>query len=456
MITRKINEDEKREILSFSYVNEKKDYLQNIQVNDLAKHKKVIFELGTGFGKTFLAIKAIKRCQIKFGGSYIIIVPDLRLKQSWEQDLKGIDNCYVYVVNSFTMKNINIPDDVIMTIFDECHHYANSDSMYFSNAIKIINAKYQCCLSATLNDKQLKYLYTLGFNYRWQIPLEQCLSLDLVIPYNIYNISVSLTEEEKEKYVKIQNDYNNNLYYFENYLALNSINTNLASVLATSLLPNPKIKNKEIKFMGVIYKTNMDLANSISKFLNIPAGVLIYNAKMFQIYRNKRNTLLHNAENKIKLCDEFLNLENVKNNKVVVFTNTKLNAEKIVKLNKKKRRGYYTGNDNKNILQDFFDFNFPHLITIKKVDEGQLDNEVGIGISLSHQSESRRVVQKLGRLIRKDVNNPNKKAIFLNVYVESFDYYGKKYISQDEKWLKKSLEKMKFITYIQDLNEIQF
>jgi len=354
------------------------------------------------------------------------------------------------------MKNINIPDDVIMTIFDECHHYANSDSMYFSNAIKIINAKYQCCLSATLNDKQLKYLYTLGFNYRWQIPLEQCLSLDLVIPYNIYNISVSLTEEEKEKYVKIQNDYNNNLYYFENYLALNSINTNLASVLATSLLPNPKIKNKEIKFMGVIYKTNMDLANSISKFLNIPAGVLIYNAKMFQIYRNKRNTLLHNAENKIKLCDEFLNLENVKNNKVVVFTNTKLNAEKIVKLNKKKRRGYYTGNDNKNILQDFFDFNFPHLITIKKVDEGQLDNEVGIGISLSHQSESRRVVQKLGRLIRKDVNNPNKKAIFLNVYVESFDYYGKKYISQDEKWLKKSLEKMKFITYIQDLNEIQF
>jgi len=50
MITRKINEDEKRKILSFSYVNEKKDYLQNIQVNDLAKHKKVIFELGTGFG----------------------------------------------------------------------------------------------------------------------------------------------------------------------------------------------------------------------------------------------------------------------------------------------------------------------------------------------------------------------------------------------------------------------
>ena len=50
MIIRKINEHEKRELSSFSHVNQKKDYLQNIQVTDLAKYKKVIYELATGFG----------------------------------------------------------------------------------------------------------------------------------------------------------------------------------------------------------------------------------------------------------------------------------------------------------------------------------------------------------------------------------------------------------------------
>lgn len=395
MIIRKIKKEEREHVLSFSSLNERKDYLQDIQIKELAQEKKVIYELATGFGKSYLGVKAIKRCLNKFGGSAVITVPDLRLKASWEKDLEGIDNCYIYVVNSLTIQNKPVPDDVIIAIYDEAHHYANPDSMFFSQAIKKVKAKYQACFSATLNEKQKKYLYTLGFHYKWEIPLEECLKLELVIPYQIYNIPVQFTEEEKREYVKIQDEYNNHLHYFEQYLAVSNVNTNLASVLATSLLPKYNSKATEVKFMGVVYKSPLQLASTIAAVVNVKEGVLMYHAKKWQGYRTKRNNLLHNAFNKLALANQLLNL--VKDEKAVVFTNTKINAEKIVKLDKKNRRGYYSGNDHHSILQSFFDFEFPHLIAIKKVDEGQLDNEVRIGISLNHESESRRKIQQLGK-----------------------------------------------------------
>lgn len=390
----------------------------------------------------------------KFGGSAIVVVPDLRLKASWEEDLKGIDNCYVYVVNSFTMQNIAIPDDVIIAVYDEAHHYANPDSIYFSQTVKKVKAKYQACLSATLNERQKKYLYSLGFEYKWEVSLEECLKLQLVIPYQIYNIPVQFTEEERKEYVKIQDEYNNHLHYFEQYLALSNVNTNLASVLATSLLPKYNSKSTEVKFMGVVYKSPLQLTSTIAAVVNVKEGVLIYHAKKWQGYRTKRNNLLHNASGKIELANQLLNL--VKDEKAVVFTNTKINAEKIVKLDREKRIGYYTGNDNRTILQSFFDFEFPHLIAIKKVDEGQLDNEVRIGIALTHESESRRKIQCLGRTLRIDKNNPNKYAIFINIYVESFKIGDKEYKSQDEKWIASSLKGMRFVEYIDNIEQINW
>lgn len=451
---RKITNEEKKYLSTLKTTNERKDYLQNIQITDLAKRNKVIFQLATGFGKSFLAVKAIKRCKAKFGGSFVVVVPDLRLKASWEDYTKDIGDVYVYVVNSFTMSNVYIPDDVIMTIFDEAHHYANPDSMYFSQAVKKVNAKYQACLSATLNDKQVKYLYTLGFAYKWEITLEDCLRLQLVIPYRIYNIPVEFTNEEKKEYAKLQDEYKNNLYWFEQYLLASNVNINLASVLASALLPKTPYSSGEVKFMGVKYNSYIDLAKTISNVVGVNYGVLLSHAKKWRVYRTKRNNLLHNAENKIKLCDEILKI--VHNKKAVVFTNTKLNAEKIVKLNKSKRKGYYSGKDDKTILQDFFDFVYPHLVAIRKVDEGDLDNEVSVGINLTHQSESRRSYQSLGRLLRFDPNDKNKKAIYINIYVEDYELYGKKYISQDKKWLLSSQKEMKFVEYIDNINEINW
>lgn len=352
------------------------------------------------------------------------------------------------------MQNIVIPDDVIIAIYDEAHHYANPDSIYFSQTVKKVKAKYQACLSATLNERQKKYLYSLGFEYKWEVSLEECLKLQLVIPYSIYNIPVQFTEEEKLEYAKVQDEYNDYLSLFEKYLALSNVNTNLASVLATCLLPKYNSKSTEVKFMGVIYKSPLDLASSVGAVLDVKPGVLIYNAKKWQGYRTKRNNLLHNATNKIALANQLLNL--VKDEKAVVFTNTKINAEKIVKLDKSKRIGYYTGNDNHSILQSFFDFKFPHLIAIKKVDEGQLDNEVRIGISLNHESESRRKIQQLGRLLRIDKNNLNKHAIFINGYVESFKIGDKEYKSQDEKWIASSLKGMRFVEYIDNVQQINW
>ena len=392
-MNRVLSKSEERDVLSLSSLNERRDFVQNLAVNFLAHNKKSIFVWTTGSGKTKIGIKSIEKCKKKFGGSYIIVVPDLRLKQAWENDTKHIDNCYVYVVNSFTMSNVFIPDDVKMVVYDECHHYANKDSMYFSQAIKKINAKWHCCLSATLNANQLQYLYSLGFSSTFTLDINTALRLGLVIPYRIYNLGIEFTDEEKELYAKYQTEYKNHLYYFEQYLGkINYPNVNYASVLATCLL----VKTKGIvKFNNVVYKNVYALAEHVSSVVGINSGVLFYKAKMWEGQRSKRNHLLHNAQNKLTTANELLNMFDKQ--KVVVFTNTKKNAEILVKQNKHKRQRYYSGKDGKDILERFFDFKFPHLVTIRKCDEGDLDNEVGIGINLTHQSESRSLKQRLGK-----------------------------------------------------------
>lgn len=50
MRIRKISREERDKVLSFSSLNQRKDFLQDIQIKELAQQKKVIYELATGFG----------------------------------------------------------------------------------------------------------------------------------------------------------------------------------------------------------------------------------------------------------------------------------------------------------------------------------------------------------------------------------------------------------------------
>lgn len=58
--------------------------------------------------------------------------------------------------------------------------------------------------------------------------------------------------------------------------------------------------------------------------------------------------------------------------------------------------------------------------------------------------------------MRIDKNNPNKYAIFINGYVESFKVFDKEYKSQDEKWLASSLKNMRFVEYIDNIEQINW
>lgn len=58
--------------------------------------------------------------------------------------------------------------------------------------------------------------------------------------------------------------------------------------------------------------------------------------------------------------------------------------------------------------------------------------------------------------MRIDKNNPNKYAVFINAYVESFKVFDKEYKSQDEKWLISSLKNMRFVEYIDNIEQINW
>lgn len=454
MINRELSKEEEKKTISFQTLQEKQDYTQTLAVNELAIHKSIVCTFSTGSGKTYIAIKAIQRCSAKFGGSYIVVVPDKRLLGVWKKFLKDIPNVYVYVVHSFTMKDVYIPDDVIMCIYDECHHYLSKDNIYFSTAISKVNCKYKLLLSATLSENHLKYCKELGVKLNFHLPIIQAYKIGLVAEFKFYNIGVEFTEKEKKQFIEIQNNYKNYLYKFEEYIKLfPDANINYAAYLASCVLKDKKGKTNKYKWEGKVFNSSKELATEIATKLNIGIGSIYYFANKWQIEMGKRCRLYYNAENKINLANEILELI-PSTQKVVVFSSSKKNADIITKLGEG-RQSYYSGRDSSDILKRFQSGQFPVLSVVKKCDEGDLDDEVSIGINLFHVSTQTSINQRLGRLCRKDKNNPNKIGFLISAYIDDFEYEGEKYYSNDLNWLKQSLKKSRFIYYVNSIEEIE-
>jgi len=454
MINRILSKEEEKIAISLSTLLEKQNYTQTLAVNELAIHKSVVATFSTGSGKTFIAIKAIQRCSEKFGGSYIVVVPDRRLSDVWKKFLKNIPNVYVYVVHSFTMKDVYIPNDVLMCIYDECHHYLSKDNIYFSTAISKIDCKYKLLLSATLSENHLKYCEELGVKLNFSLPIIQAFKIGLVAEFKFYNIPVEFTPKEKMEFLKIQNEYKNYLYKFEQYIALfPNANVNYAAYLAGCVLKDKKGKTNKYKWEGRVFNSSKELATDIATKLNIGIGSVYYFANKWQVEMGKRCRLYYNAENKLKLANQLLELIS-STEKVVVFNSNKRNADALTKLGKG-RQSYYSGKDSSDILKKFQSGEFPVLNVVKKADEGDLDDEVSIGINLFHVSTQTAINQRLGRLCRKDKNNPNKIGFLISIYVDDFYFGEERMYSSDLNWLRQSLKNSKFITFIESIEEIE-
>lgn len=153
----------------------------------------------TGFGKTVVAINAIRHHNVKRSHLPIhVVVPTTPLKKQWEsitQKLK-MYNVEVFTVNTYT----KVARSCSFLIGDEAHWYSNEDAEVFSKVFGQTECKFVLPLSATLSEEEQMFLERNGIKQLDNIPIEMARRNGWVSDYEEYNLGIELNEVDREYY----------------------------------------------------------------------------------------------------------------------------------------------------------------------------------------------------------------------------------------------------------------
>lgn len=453
-------------------------------------------EACTRFGKTMIAIIAIKRLNLKDESKKtIVIVPKLHLLNDWIKEDGHINtfnlkNVEVYVVNSYVLSDNQWECDLL--VLDEAHRYANEDSEYFSTTLNKTNYKYVICLSATLDINKRKFLESYGIKRAGLVTLTEAERKGWISKHYIYNLELELGEEELDKYNEIQDIYSSTFSKFEH-------NWNYARGCSMANNSTYFDRDENVRRTGSEWRTwlaqrnnwNPSLGNdhdwspkSISKF-----------AQQWNWAVNQRQLFLHNHPLKIKATqDIILHL----NKPTIIFSESTQFADEISLLLEGDVQSYHSKiptkiykdstfkkmvaigvkKDGKSmfkmlksgsiltykevkaifskakrlsgdklklkIIEDFNNGNLLGVSTVKALNEGLDSDRAEVGIIASGTSKSLDNTQRSGRILNQV---DGKTAIIVNLVIKG---------TQDMKWLKRRQHKIPEgkIRTIKNINEI--
>lgn len=452
-------------------VNDTKSLIQRKSINVTLKDfgGNGVIEAYTGFGKGKIGRDIIERIKTKIPDSKILIlVPSLHLKASWEESVKQYSNVEVFVLNTYTISMANVIKTVDLLLIDEVHHVLGSESKFFSTALEKTNAKYKIGLSAKLNDSQIKVLEENGIKISYKIELIDGIKLGLVPRFKIFNIGVDFTDTEKIEYYKwekITTDCNNKWQPIKSRSGMNLYD--IALWYATKKEKFQTWSTPICKLAGVEDKNKQfniprtDFINILADFLDITYNELSQILYFYNKCITEKEKIIRNSITKIQIAKEFIETNEKKSiifapndinisNKILTFSNHSDTIAYNSSVSKAKK---------KKILDTFKNGGFRNLLTIKALDEGYDVPDIEVGLILQIVGQTGNNIQRLGRILRYDVNNPEKLASLIYVYMNSFEIYNDEtgelleIVPADNKRLKHAQKDLLNIFYINNLKE---
>lgn len=374
---------------------EKKDYIGT-------------FEWATGVGKTFAGVLAMKRFP---GIRKMIIVPSRPLKSQWLKEITKhqIINAKVIVVNT-AIKHFYETD---LLVLDEIHRFnANTFSQIFDK----IKYNKVLGLTATFERTDKKhYFMEKHCPIIHKIPIKEALRLGFISDMIVYNYGIKLSDEAKKIYEYYDKEFNKYFQFF-----------NYEFDLAMSCLKTPEARKVYSIRSGYDEKTIRVMAINFNRTMAKRKELIYYN-------RDKLSAVL--------------NLVNIyKSNKIIVFTervNIMNTLHKLIK-NSYIYDTKFSKDKKDSIINNFTNSENGVLIAVKALDEGIDIPDADIGIIHSNSSSKRQMVQRSGRIIRK---NEDKIALIINVYLED---------TQDKKWLLNRIEGVPNMYWTNDINQITY
>lgn len=345
---------------------------------------------GTGFGKSRVGVRAVKEVMVHNPRPALILVPFDHLKDRFKDEFNkngGLPSmepdfeCYASIDRLDPEKySIIVCDEIHLGLTDRCMEFYNQRKgpMLFLTATRPEDELY--C-------QRMQHLCPMVY----EISLDECVRKGLVAPYRIECIGVGLTRAEQSDYSIVSKNFG----YWKGKLGFDPFNT------AQAILKSPKAYGKE----------HMDAALGFFRAIK------------------QRKGIVDHAFNKIKVSNR---LVNDMSGKKLIFGGdnafTDLLASNIpgsVTYHSKIRPKLRDA-----AIDDFRVGRSNVLCSTKALNQGLDIPDASIGIICGLTSKALTMVQRVGRLVRIDPNDPDKTGKVVIIYVKD---------SQEEKWLRNAL-----------------
>lgn len=452
-------------------------------------------EACTGFGKTYILILVIQRLHKKYPNAPIdVVVPKLSLLDDWVDPERGhivkhgLRHVNVFVVNTYIKFERRFP---ALIGLDEIHNYASDE---FGKVFEVAGVTpyaeetgtqpFALGLSATVERLDGKHVFIEKYcPIVDTVTLEEAKKEGYISNFKTFNLGLNFNKEEQERYNELHTLFNKAFAKFEH-------NFEMAMACAkgmkfyTKLSVPVKRRDNQGGFMtvNVEYTKNgpewcMWQAMKMGyegqpedDFDFTPKKISAY-AQHFSNSMRKRKQMIVEADTKIEAIEEILDKFPVK---AMSFCETQSFADRVAeKLGQPRCKAYHTGVKGRverveliskkgiisyknkrisaekvkaEILRDFLiDDLFQLLSTVKAMDEGYDNEKVKMAIKASYDSSKRRDTQTTGRASRLDIEDDEKIAIVVNLYMIG---------SQEEKWLKAKQHGLRDVKWITSVDEI--
>ena len=366
-----------------------------------------IIEAVTGFGKSHLCKSLFKRYRTRYNDNIEIVVPTDPLYDDFKRDTSHLENCKVSIINTYVKSN----HECGLLVVDEVHKIANRSSKFFKSVIPNTQYKYCLGLTATLNDHQKDYLESIGVKVVFTVTRSEANQLGLLPEHDIFNYGVELTTKEQINYEKAHKMFNSSFEIFKVASEHNAFQVAMACC--------QKI-DEQVK-IGDKYRLVEDVINIVAKkngydFKDVRDTAFVWKASM-----QKLGNITDNAHNKLEAVYEIL--AKYQNDKALVFSQSIEHCETIATKVYNARAYHSKSKNKKKLLEAFILGAFTRLIVVEAIDMGFNDKNITLAINVKFDSEFGQMLQRIGRAIRLNTENPDKYVRFFNLYCKPFTAY---------------------------------
>lgn len=433
-------------------------------------HRRGTIEAATGFGKTFLGILAIWRLKKLFPELTVkICVPSDLLRNHWRQQIEEhkISNVQVDTINMW-VKEYSITCDLF--ILDEIHGYTGGE--VFSTVFDRVKCEYILGLTAKERDKEEdKEVLNKYAPIVETVTMKECLEKGWVAPFKIYNLGLTLDKVEREYYNKIHSNFLKyfstfnfklNLMYkaledkrfLESYAKRFNWDSKMVFIHAVQANRLMQERKKYLYNNKAIFNATLDIINRDPTLRTITFSEITSVAN--KLYRAIPGSVIYHSNIPTEVRDE-------EGNRIAISKKIKEKGRQYTryddgsgvynwntlksKYNKLKLKRVSGLKIREEALELFESGKAKVIHTSRALNEGMDIHGIERSIKTSFNSTTIDNLQRTGRAVRIDHNNPDKLAIEINLYIKD---------SQSYRWLVRSQKEapQNVIRWVDSIDEI--